>query len=175
QRLPLIGRMLPGTRARRRQIDAEVQRVASALGLDGLLARRPAQLSGGQRQRVALARAMVRDPVAFLMDEPLSNLDARLRAEARGEILALQRRLGATLVFVTHDQAEAMAMADRIAVMHAGRVLQVAPPQELYEEPASLAVARFIGDPPINLLPAAIDEAGDVRIGRVRLPFRTCA
>ncbi|MCS7062401.1 MAG: ABC transporter ATP-binding protein, partial [Anaerolineae bacterium] len=97
QRLPVIGRILPGTRARRRQIDAEVQRVASALGLDGLLARRPAQLSGGQRQRVALARAMVRDPVAFLMDEPLSNLDARLRAEARGEILALQRRLGATL------------------------------------------------------------------------------
>ena len=128
--------------------------------LGALLARRPAQLSGGQRQRVALARAMVRSPAAFLMDEPLSNLDAWLRADAREEILALQRRLGATVVYVTHDQAEAMAMADRVAVMQGGRLLQVAPPQKVYDEPADLEVARFVGAPPMNALPAGQDADG---------------
>jgi multiple sugar transport system ATP-binding protein len=172
RRIPVLGALVPGTSARRNAIAQDVRRVAGSLGLDALLARRPAQLSGGQRQRVALARAMVRDPAAFLMDEPLSNLDARLRGEAREEILALQRRLGATVVYVTHDQAEAMAMADRVAVMQAGRVLQVAPPQALYDEPASLEVARFVGSPPMNALPATIDVDGAVTVAGLRLPWR---
>jgi multiple sugar transport system ATP-binding protein len=172
RRLPLLGALLPGTRALQGEIGAEVARVADALGLSTLLGRRPAQLSGGQRQRVALARAMVRNPAAFLMDEPLSNLDARLRAEAREEILALQRRLGATVIYVTHDQAEAMAMADRVAVMQGGRVLQVAPPQELYEEPANLDVARFVGQPPMNALAAQVMSDGAVVVAGTALPFR---
>jgi multiple sugar transport system ATP-binding protein len=124
---------------------------------------------------VALARAMVRRPAAFLMDEPLSNLDARLRAEARAEIVALQRRLGATTLYVTHDQAEAMAMADRVAVMQDGRVLQAAPPQALYDEPADLAVALFVGSPPMNALPARVCPDGGVEVAGIRLPFRTSA
>jgi multiple sugar transport system ATP-binding protein len=172
RRVPLLGAMLPGTRAMRRAIAADVARVADGLGLAPLLDRRPAQLSGGQRQRVALARAMVRSPAAFLMDEPLSNLDARLRAEAREEILDLQRRLGATVVYVTHDQAEAMAMADRIAVMQGGRVLQVAPPQALYDEPASLEVARFVGSPAMNALPASVDPQGVLVVATHRVGFR---
>ena len=175
RRVPLLGRALPGTAAIRRGIGAEVARVAEALGLGGLLHRRPAQLSGGQRQRVALARAMVRQPAAFLMDEPLSNLDARLRTEAREEILALQRRLGATVIYVTHDQAEAMAMADRVAVMQAGRLLQVAPPRVLYDQPNSLDVARFVGQPPMNALPAMTDSDGAVVVAGARQPFRTAA
>jgi multiple sugar transport system ATP-binding protein len=173
QRLPGLGALLPGTEARRREIAAEVAGVAEVLGLAALRDRRPVQLSGGQRQRVALARAMVRSPAAFLMDEPLSNLDARLRAEAREEILALQRRLRATILYVTHDQAEAMAMADRVAVMQAGRVLQVAPPRELYENPATLDVARFVGQPAMNALPASVAEDGRILVQGVRLPFRT--
>jgi multiple sugar transport system ATP-binding protein len=172
RRVPVLGAMLPGTRMRRQAIAEDVRRVADPLGLAPLLARRPAQLSGGQRQRVALARAMVRDPAAFLMDEPLSNLDARLRGEAREEILALQRRLGATMVYVTHDQAEAMAMADRVAVMQGGRVLQVAPPQMLYDEPESLEVARFVGSPPMNALPATVGPDGVVSVAEMRLPFQ---
>ena len=175
QRLPLLGRVLPGTAAARRGIAAEVAATAGPLGLSALLDRRPSQLSGGQRQRVALARAMVRHPAAFLMDEPLSNLDARLRGEARAEITALQRRLGVTALYVTHDQAEAMAMADRVAVMQGGRVLQVAPPQALYDEPASLAVARFVGSPPMNALPARVRADGGVEVAGTRLPFRTAA
>jgi len=173
QRIPLLGRVWSG--AVRRAIAADVAAVAGPLGLAPLLARKPAQLSGGQRQRVALARAMVRSPAAFLMDEPLSNLDARLRAEARAEIVALTRRLGVTTLYVTHDQGEAMAMADRVAVMQAGRVLQVAPPQELYDEPASLEVARFIGSPPMNALPAHVGEDGAVMIRDVRLPWLSAA
>ncbi len=173
RRVPVLGALLPGTRTRREAIEQDVRRVADSLGLAPLLARRPSQLSGGQRQRVALARAMVREPAAFLMDEPLSNLDARLRGEAREEILALQRRLGATMVYVTHDQAEAMAMADRVAVMQGGRVLQVAPPQTLYDEPGSLEVARFVGSPPMNALPATVGADGMVSVAGIRLPFRT--
>lgn len=169
QRLPLLGRLWSG--GARQAIAADVAAVAAPLGLSPLLARKPAQLSGGQRQRVALARAMVRSPAAFLMDEPLSNLDARLRAEARAEIVALTRRLGVTTLYVTHDQGEAMAMADRVAVMQSGRVLQLAPPQDLYDEPASLEVARFIGSPPMNALPAHIGEDGAVTIRDVRLPW----
>ncbi len=173
QRVPVLGRLFSG--AARRIIAADVEAVAAPLGLSPLLGRKPAQLSGGQRQRVALARAMVRNPAAFLMDEPLSNLDARLRGEARAEIVALTRRLGVTALYVTHDQGEAMAMADRVAVMQGGRVLQCAPPQDLYDEPASLEVARFVGSPPMNALPAEIAEDGVVRISGVALPWRSPA
>ncbi|MFI6516954.1 ABC transporter ATP-binding protein [Spirillospora sp. NPDC050679] len=128
--------------------------VAAELGLDGLLARRPGELSGGQQQRVALARAMAARPQVFLLDEPLSNLDARLRLEARTFLKRLQRELGVTTVFVTHDQAEALAMADRMAVMRDGRVEQVGTPAEVFRRPANLFVASFIGSTPMNLLPA---------------------
>jgi sn-glycerol 3-phosphate transport system ATP-binding protein len=129
-------------------------RVAAMMGLSELLDRRPSQLSGGQQQRVALARAVIADKPVCLMDEPLSNLDAKLRAEMRVEIRALQRRLGLTMVYVTHDQVEAMTMADQIVVMDQGRIQQVASPRELYERPANTFVARFIGTPPMNLIPS---------------------
>ncbi|SCK24396.1 multiple sugar transport system ATP-binding protein [Variovorax sp. HW608] len=161
-RLPLVGPLVSGRRGTLREIDAEVRRAAETLEIDALLDRKPARLSGGQRQRVALARALVRAPAAFLMDEPLSNLDARLRTQMREELSALHRRLGATFVYVTHDQIEAMTMSDRIALMEGGRILQVGTPAELYERPASLAVASFIGTPAINLLPAEINAAGRV-------------
>jgi multiple sugar transport system ATP-binding protein len=130
----------------------QVQEVAELLGLDQLLDRRPRQLSGGQRQRVALARAIIRRPQAFLMDEPLSNLDAQLRLQMRVEIKRLQRELGATTLYVTHDQVEAMTMADLIAVMRDGKLQQLASPAELYARPANLFVARFCGSPPMNVL-----------------------
>ncbi len=160
QRLPLLGRLLPGTTPIRAGIDAEVGQVARSLAIDHLLSRRPAQLSGGQRQRVALGRAMVRNPQIFLMDEPLSNLDAKLRVQTRTEIAELHRRLGATFVYVTHDQVEAMTMSSRVAVMLEGDLHQVAPPQEIYDAPADLAVAGFIGTPKINLLPAQVRGDG---------------
>jgi ABC-type sugar transport system ATPase subunit len=136
----------------RRRIDA----VAEALEIEALLDRRPSQLSGGQRQRVALGRAMVREPRAFLFDEPLSNLDPSLRAQARAELLRLHRRLKTTIVYVTHDQEEAMTLADRVAVMRAGAIEQVGPPLELYSRPANTFVAGFIGSPPMNVLPAPV-------------------
>lgn len=142
-------------RVRRAEQRARLDRVARMMGLDELLARKPAQLSGGQQQRVALARAVISERRVCLMDEPLSNLDAKLRAEMRGEIRALQRRLGLTMVYVTHDQVEAMTMADLIVVMDRGRVQQVASPRELYARPANTFCARFIGTPPMNLIPAA--------------------
>ena len=135
-------------------IEREVARVAGMLGLDGLLDRKPRQLSGGQAQRVALGRAMIRKPDAFLFDEPLSNLDAELRVQMRGEISDMQRSLSTTTVYVTHDQVEAMTMGDRIAVMDKGRIMQVGAPTELYERPANTFVARFIGSPRMNLLDA---------------------
>ena len=165
QRLPLVGRFWPGAAAARAAIAAEVGVVADGLGLSALLARRPGQLSGGQRQRVALARAMVRSPAAFLMDEPLSNLDAKLRVQARTEIADLHRRLGVTFIYVTHDQVEAMTMSDRVAVMLGGRLLQVAPPQTIYDEPANLEVARFIGTPEINVIPARAGTCGAEVLG----------
>ena len=128
--------------------------MAQALGLEQLLDRRPAQLSGGQRQRVALGRAMVRQPKAFLLDEPLSNLDPALRAQARAELAACTGRLGATVVYVTHDQEEAMTLGGRVAVMREGAIEQVAPPFEVYARPANTFVARFIGAPAMNLVPA---------------------
>jgi len=154
RRQPWIGALFPGQRAALRAIHDEVRQLAATLQLDALLERRPGQLSGGQRQRVALARAMVRHPAAFLMDEPLSNLDAKLRIEVRDELAALHARLGATFVYVTHDQTEAMTLSSRVAVMSAGRIVQVGSPRELYEQPATLEVARFVGTPRINVLPA---------------------
>ncbi len=151
QRLPLLGSLIPGSGLARLGIDAEVRQVADALGLSSLLERRPAQLSGGQRQRVALARAMVRRPSVFLMDEPLSNLDAKLRVATRAEISELHRRLGSTFVYVTHDQVEAMTMSDRVALMIDGQILQLDTPQEIYDDPDNVRVAEFIGTPKINI------------------------
>jgi ABC-type sugar transport system ATPase subunit len=139
----------------RSAISAErVDGVAKALGLDGVLDRKPGQLSGGQRQRVALGRAIVREPMAFLFDEPLSNLDAKLRLETRAELARLHRRLAATMVYVTHDQEEALTLGSRVAVMRDGRVEQVGPPLEVYRRPATVFVATFVGSPAMNLLPA---------------------
>jgi multiple sugar transport system ATP-binding protein len=146
-------------KAPRAEIDRRVASVAGALGLSSLLDRRPAQLSGGQRQRVALGRAMVREPVAFLLDEPLSNLDARLRLETRAELARLHRRLGATMVYVTHDQTEAMTLGTRVAVMHEGALQQVAPPMTLYRQPANVFVAGFIGSPAMNFVPGRARRA----------------
>jgi ABC-type sugar transport system ATPase subunit len=126
---------------------------AELLGIDQLLNRRPRQLSGGERQRVALARALVREPAVFLLDEPLSNLDAKLRASARDELMRFQQRVGTTTIYVTHDQSEAMGLGDRIAVMEHGRVRQLAPPLEVYDDPADTFVATFLGSPPMNLVP----------------------
>jgi multiple sugar transport system ATP-binding protein len=164
QRLPLIGRLLPGAARTGADIRRDACQIAESLGLGALLDRKPAQLSGGQRQRVALARAIVREPAAFLMDEPLSNLDASMRTQARLEIVDIHRRVGASTVYVTHDQAEALTMADRVAVMHQGEILQFAPPEIVYREPADLRVATFIGAPRINTLPAQSDARGVVRI-----------
>ncbi|KAA2212914.1 ABC transporter ATP-binding protein [Teichococcus oryzae] len=175
QRLPLLGGLMPGARATRRRIAGEVAAAAESLGLGALLDRRPAQLSGGQRQRVALARAMVRRPAAFLMDEPLSNLDASLRVQTRREIVAIHRRAGAATLYVTHDQSEALTMADRVAVMQGGRILQVAPPREIYADPADLRVATFIGSPRINLLPGEAGRDGLVRVGDRLIGLRCAA
>ncbi len=154
QRLPLVGSLLPGSRAAQAGITREVTEAAQSLDIAQLLDRKPGQLSGGQKQRVALGRAMVRHPAAFLLDEPLSNLDAKLRVQMRAELTELQRRLGATMIYVTHDQAEAMTMSDRVAVMLAGKLQQVAPPRKLYDDPETLAVAEFVGSPKINVMPA---------------------
>jgi multiple sugar transport system ATP-binding protein len=147
------------------EIAQKVEETAKILDLTELLDRKPAQLSGGQRQRVAMGRAIVRHPKAFLMDEPLSNLDAKLRVQMRGEIARLQKRLGATTVYVTHDQTEAMTLGDRVVVMHRGVAQQIGTPTELYEQPANLFVAGFIGSPAMNFFPATSTPTG------LRLPF----
>ena len=153
----------------KREIDRRVNDAAEVLELDEYLKRKPRQLSGGQRQRVALGRAIVREPSAFLMDEPLSNLDAALRVQTRAEILKLQRRLGTTTIYVTHDQVEAMTMGDRIAVMRLGVLQQIGTPQELYRVPVNTFVARFIGSPAMNVLPAAeLGLAADGRLAGFR-------
>jgi multiple sugar transport system ATP-binding protein len=154
--------------------DRMVSEVAEVLGLADLLERKPAQLSGGQRQRVALARAIVRRPKAFLMDEPLSNLDAKLRVQTRAELIELQRRLETTVVYVTHDQVEAMTMGHRIAVMRSGELQQVGPPQEVYDTPANLFVAGFIGNPPMNTIHGrVVTDDGQLAVGLpgARLPL----
>ncbi|MCL4293252.1 MAG: ABC transporter ATP-binding protein [Acidimicrobiia bacterium] len=169
---------------RTRKVDREererlVDEAARSLGLADLLDRKPSQLSGGQRQRVALGRALVRRPRVFLMDEPLSNLDAKLRVQTRAELVELQRRLEATIIYVTHDQVEAMTMGHRIAIINEGVLQQVGPPQQVYERPANLFVARFIGNPPMNTVTGTVDADGGavVRIpgGAVPLPDRVAA
>ncbi|MBX6389335.1 MAG: sn-glycerol-3-phosphate ABC transporter ATP-binding protein UgpC [Frankia sp.] len=147
------------------EINRRVEEAARLLGLTEHLDRRPAQLSGGQRQRVAMGRAIVRSPRAFLMDEPLSNLDAKLRAQMRTEVSRLQRRLRTTTVYVTHDQTEAMTLGDRVAVLRSGRIEQVGTPAELYSRPVSVFVAGFIGSPAMNFLPATLEH------GELRTPF----
>jgi len=145
----------------RAERDARLARAAEILGLSGLLDRKPSQLSGGQQQRVALGRAIVAEAPVCLMDEPLSNLDAQLRVEMRRELRELQQRLGITMIYVTHDQVEAMTMADQVVLMRNGHIEQDAPPDELYENPASIFVARFVGTPPMNVLPlSAVLVAG---------------
>jgi sn-glycerol 3-phosphate transport system ATP-binding protein len=140
---------------KRDEIDRRIQEAATILHIEALLDRRPRQLSGGQRQRVAMGRAIVREPAAFLLDEPLSNLDTKLRAHMRGELKQLHARLGATFIYVTHDQVEAMSLADRIVVMNAGRIEQAGAPRAVYDHPASRFVAEFIGAPPMNFLSGA--------------------
>jgi multiple sugar transport system ATP-binding protein len=150
---------------KKKEIDHRVRDAARILGLDNFLERKPRALSGGQRQRVAMGRAIVRHPQAFLMDEPLSNLDAKLRVQMRAEISQLQRNLGVTTIYVTHDQVEAMTMGDRVAVMRKGELQQVAPPEELYQHPVNLFVGGFIGSPAMNMVEAAVERTN----GAVRL------
>lgn len=163
QRLPVVGRWWPGSSATRHAIDGEVSAAAKQLDIAHLLDRKPGQLSGGQRQRAALGRALVRRPAAFLMDEPLSNLDANLRVQMRSEITALHRQLGSTFVYVTHDQTEAMTMSTRVAVMMGGELLQVGTPAQIYFDPVELRVAEFIGQPQLNTLPCERDAQGRLR------------
>ncbi|WP_368418760.1 ABC transporter ATP-binding protein [Rhodovarius sp.] len=171
ERVPLLRHLVPGHAQRRSAINAQVQQAAEMLRLGHLLHRRPAELSGGQRQRVALGRALVRQPSAFLMDEPLSNLDAELRAGTRREIVELHRRAGVTTIYVTHDQVEAMTMSDRVAVMMEGELLQLGTPREVYENPADLRVAGFLGSPRINTLPVCSAPDG-IRLGALHLPLQ---
>jgi ABC-type sugar transport system ATPase subunit len=138
---------------------------ADSLGLGEYMGRKPGQLSGGQRQRVALARAIVRQPAVFCMDEPLSNLDAKLRGETRAELVDLHRRLDATILYVTHDQVEAMTMGTRVAVMNRGQLQQIGTPQQVYARPETVFVATFIGTPPMNVMPAGLFERSDVLVG----------
>ncbi len=166
-----------GLRARRApkaEIRRRVESASRALGLAELLERKPRQLSGGQRQRVAMGRAIVRAPKVFLMDEPLSNLDARLRVQMRAEVARVQRELGVTTIYVTHDQVEAMTMGDRVAVMRSGVLQQTDDPQVVFDRPANLFVASFIGSPPMNLVQAQVAESGDglaVRAGEQEIPI----
>ena len=171
--LSLITRRLPAPLRIRSQreasIAARVDKVAAALELEPLLDRLPKELSGGQKQRVALGRAMAREPAVFLMDEPLSNLDAKLRNSTRTRIVDLQRQLGTTTVYVTHDQVEAMTMGHRIAVLNQGRLQQLGTPMELYRWPSNLFVAQFIGSPPMNLLPVIVGAGSTLLLGEKRL------
>jgi len=165
-----LGYGLKVRRTANAEIDRRVKDVARLLGLEDLLDRRPAALSGGQRQRVAMGRAIVREPQAFLMDEPLSNLDAKLRVGMRAELARLHERLGVTTIYVTHDQVEAMTLGQRVAVMRTGRVQQVDTPQALYDSPVNLFVAAFMGSPSMNLVRAEVD--GDaVSFAGFRIPL----
>jgi len=170
QRLPALGRFFSGARSIQGRIDRRVANLTASLEIGHLLQRRPGQLSGGQRQRVAVGRAMVLEPRVLLMDEPLSNLDAKLRVHMRTEIKELHRRLGMTFVYVTHDQAEAMTLSDRIAVMLDGEILEVGSAQDIYASPDNRRVAEFVGSPKINVLPAAVEEPGVVASLGVRVP-----
>jgi multiple sugar transport system ATP-binding protein len=153
-----MGFALKLKKARPADTSAKVEKAASILGLEALLDRFPRQLSGGQRQRVAMGRALVRDPQVFLFDEPLSNLDAKLRVQMRGEIKSMHQRIGTTTIYVTHDQVEAMTMADKIVVLHGGFIEQIGAPLDLYDRPANLFVAGFIGSPSMNFIDGKIEE-----------------
>jgi multiple sugar transport system ATP-binding protein len=165
-----IGFGLRQRRMPRAQIDARVREVCALLELEDLLKRKPAQLSGGQRQRVAMGRALARHPQAFLLDEPLSNLDAKLRTQLRAELKRIHHLLPTTSIYVTHDQVEAMTLGDRIAVMAAGRIQQLGGAQDLYDAPVNLFVAGFIGSPPMNLVPGAV-RSGVLEAGGTRMPW----
>jgi multiple sugar transport system ATP-binding protein len=167
-----LGYGLKARRTPKPEIERRVDEVAALLGLEQLLDRRPAQLSGGQRQRVAMGRAIVRHPQAFLLDEPLSNLDAKLRVGMRASLAQLHQRLGTTTVYVTHDQTEAMTLGQRVAVMRDGKILQVDRPQQLYALPRNLFIAAFIGSPAMNLVEATV-EGGEVAFGQFRVPLPT--
>ncbi len=164
ERAPLIGQLLPNRRRVERGIRADVERVAEQLEISPLLKRKPGQLSGGQRQRVAVGRAIVRQPRAFLFDEPLSNLDAKLRVHMRAEIAQLHRQLKTTFIYVTHDQAEAMTMSGRIAVMIGGELIQVGTPATIYEDPHDIRVAEFVGTPKINAFRGEVRGDGRVEV-----------
>ena len=165
ERMPFLDHILPSARRKIAEHAAQTQRVAEMLEIDQLLDRKPSELSGGQKQRVAVGRALVRDPIVFLFDEPLSNLDAKLRTQMRSEIVDLHQRTRRTFIYVTHDQAEAMSMSDNIAVIMGGRILQVASPRDLFERPVNVDVAAFLGDRPINLIELSTAE------GRLPPPF----
>ena len=162
---PLKKRRVPRAERARR-----VRKAAATLELEALLQRKPRELSGGQQQRVALGRALVRDPAVFLLDEPLSNLDAKLRAHMRAELIRLHRRIGRTMVYVTHDQLEAMTMSQRIAVLRDGRLQQFAPPRDIYARPGNDFVAGFVGTPSMNLLDGHLEGAGSSRV----FPWERC-
>jgi multiple sugar transport system ATP-binding protein len=164
----LTNKKVPSAERERR-----VRSAAEVLGLTDLLNRRPAHLSGGQRQRVAMGRAIVRAPAVFLMDEPLSNLDAKLRVRMRAEVLRVHRTIGAATLYVTHDQVEAMTMGDRVAVLHDGMLQQYGAPSDLYQHPANMFVATFIGSPPMNLYEAAVEPSGSLVLGSQRLTLAT--
>jgi multiple sugar transport system ATP-binding protein len=164
----VFGNMSFGMRLRkvpREKIESRVREAASILGIEHLLARKPKELSGGERQRVALGRAIVREPQVFLMDEPLSNIDAKLRVEMRAEIIKLQRRLGVTTFYVTHDQVEALSMGDRIVVMSKGKVQQIGTPKVLYNSPGNRFVAGFIGSPSMNFIRMQVTDKGTLSAG----------
>ena len=163
ERFPIIGWLMPNRRSKLDEIVKKVQVASETLQITHLLDRKPGQLSGGQQQRVAVGRAMVREPLAFLMDEPLSNLDAGLRVHMRAEISELHRDLKTTFIYVTHDQAEALTMSDRMAVMMDGEILQLDTPNEIYNNPSNIRVAEFVGSPKINILQGECDEKGDIK------------
>jgi multiple sugar transport system ATP-binding protein len=165
-----LGYGLKVRKTQKQEASRRVTEVAEMLGLETLLDRRPAALSGGQRQRVAMGRAIVREPQAFLMDEPLSNLDAKLRVSMRAQLSSLHTRLGTTTIYVTHDQVEAMTLGERVAVMRDGRILQIDTPQTLYSRPVNLYVAAFIGSPAMNLVEASVAD-GAVELGGFRIPL----
>ncbi len=169
QRLPGASALSGRTRSQRQNIARDVAEIAQSMEIDHLLDRKPGQLSGGQKQRVAVARALVRKPSILLMDEPLSNLDAKLRVQMRQEIVGMHRRHGATTVYVTHDQTEAMTMADRIAVILQGELQQFGTPAEIYKRPASIDVAEFVGSPKINILPCVVESNG-LTVSGISLP-----
>ena len=170
-----IGFPLKVAKVKRGERDARVREVAEMLGLSDLLERKPAQLSGGQRQRVAMGRAIIRQPSVYLMDEPLSNLDAKLRVQMRADVAGLQARLGVTTVYVTHDQAEAMTLGHRVAVLKDGQLQQCAAPRELYDRPANTFVAGFIGSPAMSLCTVPVGSNGSVSVGTAKVALGAAA